>query len=188
MDESEINKLNNSSITKTHEEILEMLEEIKDLEKKYGVLDLEEPIIDNEISDFEYVRFEEVKSDIVYFKEIEEKKPSFFDRIKKFNIKTNKFKKKEETKAVQLPKNPTTFRLRLNKEGILENIDIKKPQPKKKIKLSLRKKDKKETDSSEGKSKLSKLTNGLSKIKRIIPKRGKEDSESSESESDKESE
>ena len=92
------------------------------------------------------------------------------------------------TKTIQPPKNPTTFRLRLNDEGILENIDIKKPQPRKKISLNLRKKDKKESEKSESGSKLSKLTGSLSKIKRIIPKRGKEESKDSETEPEKESE
>jgi len=188
MDETEFNELTNSSITKTHEEILKMLEEIKEFEKKYGVSESVESILEKELPDFEYVKFEEIEPDMVYFKEVE-KKPNIFEKIKKFKIDFKFLRKKELKIGFQSPKNPTTFRLRLNKEGILENIDIKKPQPKKKIKFSFRKKEKKEIENLEGKSRFLKIKNGLSKIRRIIPRRGKnEENELSEPESEKESE
>jgi hypothetical protein len=189
MDETDLNQIDNTSITKTHEEILKMLEEIKEFEKKYGIYELEETIIEKESLDFEYVKFEEIKPDLVYFKEVEEKKPNILDKIKKFKIDFKLFRKKEVTEKIQKPTNPTTFRLRVNQDGVLENIDIKKPQPKKKIRLSFKRKGKKQSDSSEGKTKLSKITNVLGKIKRIIPKRGKEEeSEPQEPDTNKDSE
>jgi hypothetical protein len=187
MDDKDFNQLNNSSITKTHEEIIEMLEEIKVFEKKYGILSPEESIIEKQQIDFEYVKFEEIKPDLVVFKEIDEKH-SIFDKIKRFKIDFKIFRKNESIEKIHPPKNPTTFRLRINKEGILENIDVKKPKPRKKIKFNFRKKDKKKSESSEEKSKFSKLINGLSKIKRIIPRKGtEEESESEKTESTEES-
>lgn len=188
MDDKDFNQLNNSSITKTHEEIVEMLEEIKGFEKKYGLLSSEESIIEEQQPDFEYVKFEEINPDLVVFKEIDEK-PSILDKIKKLKIDFKIFRKKGSIEKIQPPKNPTTFRLRINEEGILENIDFKKPQPRKKFKISLRRKDKKEKGNSGSKSKFSKIINGLNKIKRIIPKRGnEEESEPEESETGNKSE
>ncbi len=175
MNESDLNSLNKTSITKTHEEILEIIEEIKEFEKKYGEFETEDSIIGNELSELEYVTFEEIEPDLVIFKEIEEKKTDIINNKRKFKINFGKKRIKEEPDKIEKPISPTTFRLRINKEGILENIDIKKPKPRKKIKISLGKKDKEESENTEGKSKIAKLINGLSKIKRIIPKRGKEE-------------
>jgi hypothetical protein len=189
MNETDLNQIDNTSITKTHEEILEMLEEIKEFEKKYGVSDRDEPIIETEIPEIGYVKFEEIEPDLVIFKEIKEKKQNFLNKIKKIKLDFKIFRKKETQEEIHIPKNPTIFRLRINEKGVLENIDFKKPQPRKKLNISLRRKEKKDKESSEGKLKLGKLLNGLNKIKRIIPKRGKEeDSESEESEINKDSE
>jgi hypothetical protein len=189
MDETDLNQIDNSSITKTHEEILEMLEEIKEFEKKYGVYETDKSIIDTEFSEIEYVNFEEIEPDLVIFKEIKEKKANIIDRIKNLKFDFKKLRKKEAPEETRLPKNPTTFRLRINEKGVLENIDFKKPQPKKKIKINLRRKNKKEKESSEGKSKFGKIISGFNKIKRIIPKRGKEEeSETEESETSNNSE
>lgn len=189
MDKTDLDSIDNSSITKTHEEILKMLEEIKELEKKYGIYNPEEHIIGTELSEYEYVKFEEIEPDLLIFKEIEEKKSNIFEKLKNFKLDFKSIRKQEETEKIHILKNPTTFRLRLNKEGILENIDIKKPQPRKKIKISFRRKGKTKSEGSEGKSKFGKITNVLGRIKRIIPKRGKEEeSEPEESEPTDESE
>jgi len=187
MDETDLNQIDNSSITKTHEEILEMLEEIKEFEKKYGLYEIDKPIIETNFSEIEYVNFEEIEPDLVIFKEITEKKVKIIDRIKNLKFDFKKLRKKDASEEIRLPKNPTTFKLRINEKGVLENIDFKKPQPKKKIRINLRRKDKKE--SSEGKSRFGKIITGLNKIKRIIPKRGKEEeSETEESENSDDSE
>jgi hypothetical protein len=180
MDKEDLNQIDNSSITKTHEEILEMLEEIKEFEKKYGVYETEKPIIDTKFSEVDYVQFEEIEPDLVIFKEITEKKSNFINRLKNLKIDFKKLRKKEAPVEIIIPKNPTTFRLRINEKGVLENIDFKKPQPRKKFKISLRRKDKKEKEGLEGKSKFGKIITGLSKIKRIIPKKGKEEESESE--------
>ena len=54
MDKTDLDSIDNSSITKTHEEILKMLEEIKELEKKYGIYDPDEHIIETELPGYEF--------------------------------------------------------------------------------------------------------------------------------------
>ncbi|UCF49341.1 MAG: hypothetical protein JSU91_06215 [Thermoplasmatales archaeon] len=178
MNDPDLNRLNNSSITKTHEEILEMLEEIKEFEKKYGELGYEGSVIGEDLTELEYVTFEEIEPELpifneiepelLIFKEIEKVKPKRIKKIK-FKINFDKFRKKGKIEKIDRPLKPTTFRLRINKEGKLENIDIKKPQPRKKINIRFRKKDKGEAKSTEEKSKFEKLKSGLFKIKRLIP-------------------
>ena len=181
MNDPDLDRLNNTSITKTHEEILEMLEEIKEFEKKYGELGYEGSVIGEDLTELEYVTFEEIETELPIFNEIEPELPIFkeIEKLKPKIIKKNKFKikfrKKEKIEKIDRPINPTIFRLRINNEGKLENIDIKKQQPRKKINISFRKKDKGEEKSSEGKSKFDKLKSGLNKIKRLIPIRKKEE-------------
>ena len=157
------------------------------MKKKYGIFETEEPKITKEVPEIEYLTFEEIQPELPLFKEIEEKKPTIFEKSKKFKIKFGKKRDKIVPKEIKkhislIPSTPTTFRLRINKDGILENIDVKKPKPRPKIKIKFRRKEKKESEGSEEKSKFSKLKRGLSKIKRIIPKRGKEENESEETE------
>jgi len=182
MDESDLNQLDNTSITKTHEEILKMLEEIKEFEKKYGEFEPKEPIVEKVPTNLEYETFEEIKPELVFFKEVEEKKSKLFEKFKKFKTRFGKKVHREIPEIIEKPITPTTFRLRINEEGKLENIDLKKPKPRPKIKLSFRKKDKKESEESEKKSKFEKIKTVLSKMKRIIPKRKKEEEEPEESE------
>jgi len=89
------------------------------------------------------------------------------------------------------PATPTVFRLRFTEDGKLENIDLKKPKPKKEIKPILKKiKNKKKVEKKESKeinaeSKLSKLKSGLDiikKLKRVIPSRNTKEEEIEESE------
>jgi len=176
MDESDLNQLDNTSITKTHEEILKMLEEIKEFEKKYGEFELKKP------TTIEYETFKEIKPELVFFKEVEEKKYKILEKFKKFKTKFGKKVQREIPETFEKPITPTTFRLKINDEGKLENIDLRKPKPRQKIKFSFRKKDKKESGESEKKSKFEKIKTVLSKVKRIIPKRKKEEEEPEESE------
>jgi hypothetical protein len=177
MDESDLNQSSTSSISKTHKEILKMIEELKEFEKRFGDFEIEESQIETEFKEIEYVTFEEIEPDLITFEEIDENKPELNKKIKKFNLKILNKRKKDIFEKNEKPLNPATFRLRINKEGILENIDIKKAKPRSlpKIRIRIRKKDKKETETSEKKSKFSKITRSLSKIKRVIPKRGKEE-------------
>ena len=150
-------KQDNSTYIKNHEEVLSLLEEIKQFEQKYPAFEIDELTYNDELIEIE-------------------QKPEYFVPLEK---------PKE-------PATPTVFRLRFTDEGKLENIDIKKPKPKDENKPSLLKKikikkktDKKESKSSEGKSKLSGLKgslNKISKLKRIIPSGNKTDNEPAETE------
>jgi hypothetical protein len=94
-------------------------------------------------------------------------------------------------KELREPATPTVFRLRFTEDGKLENIDLKKPNPKKEIKPNLKKlipkkiTRKKEQKDNDNKSKISKLKGGLtkiSKLKKVIPSRGTKEKETTESE------
>lgn len=173
MDESDFEYSDNGSIKKTHREILKILEEIKDFENNFVEFDLEKPQVDKELIEIEYETFKEIEPELITFKEVEEKKPEF--EIKRKKVVAEKFEK---------PITPTTFRLRFNKEGNLENIDLKKPKPRSKphFRIRFRKKDQIESEVTEKKSWLAKLKSGLSKIKRAIPSRREEEEETEESE------
>ncbi len=173
MDESDLEYSDIGPIKKTHREILDKLEEIKDIEKNFVEFDIEKPQIDEELIEIEYETFEEIDPELITFKEVEEKKPDF--EIKRKKVIAEKFEK---------PITPTTFRLRINKEGNLENIDLIKPKPRSKphIRFRFRKKDQTESEVTEKKSRLAKLKSGLSKIKRAIPYRREEEEETEESE------
>jgi hypothetical protein len=171
MDESDLVYSEIGSIKKTHREILEKLEEIKDFEKNFIEFNIEKPQVDEELIEIEYETFEEIESELLTFKEVEEKKPDF--KIRRKKVITEMFEK---------PITPTTFRLRINKEGNLENIDLIKPKPRSKPHFRFRKKDQSESEVTEKKSRLAKLKSGLGKIKRAIPYRREEEEETEESE------
>lgn len=184
MDESNIDYSDTNSITKTHKEILEMLEEIKELEKKFGEFYIEEPLVEEDLIEVEYETFEEIEPELISFKEVEEKKPKFEEKIKKPKSKLKIKRKKDFAEKIEKPITPTTFRLRINKEGELENIDLKKPKPRSRrhIRIRFRKKGQTESEVTEEISRLAKLKSGLGKIKRAIPTRREEEEETEESE------
>jgi len=161
---------NNSSNIKIHDEIHELFEELKELEKKFEIFDIKKIEANEELIEFETETLEE----FLPVEDIEEiKKPKFKDEIKKLEPKTEI--KKEEIKK---PVNPATFRFRFNNEGKFENIDLKKRKLKTKSKkrfilkrIKIRKKEKTESGEIEEKSKFSKLKIGLAKLKRVIPNR-----------------
>lgn len=177
MDESDLDYSDITSIKKTHKEILEMLEEIKDYEKNFVEFDIKEPRIDEELIELEYETFQEIESELITFKEVEEKKPEF--EIKR---------KKDVVKKIEKPITPTTFRLRINEEGNLENIDLKKSEPRLKRHSRFRKKDHVDSEDIEKKSRFAKLKSVLSKIKRAIPSKKEEEEEIEETEENETSE
>ena len=196
MGESNSEQESTSSITLTHEEILEFIEEIKEFEKKFQEHGLKE-------SEGE-VEFIEIEKDIVEFAEVEQdsseqiefipvvgetKKPELKKSLKNSQISKPRYevqKEKIEEKAID----HATFKIRFNEEGELVNIDLKKHKPKpeskksfdlkklKKLRVKRKGKTEKtgaETETIEKKSKISKLKGGLSqigKLKRVIPYRG----------------
>lgn len=171
---------NNTSPARTHKEILQLLEEIKEFEKKFGEYDLETIEVDEEIIEVEH---EEPKKEEPVPPVEEIKKPKLKEKLKKLKPKHDVKKEKLVT--------PTTFKLRFNEEGKLENIDIKKfkSKPKTKRHLKLRKskvekKEKTEGEVKEETSRLSKLKGGLSKLgrlKKAIPTKSKTSEEKEES-------
>jgi len=201
MDELDSEQDNTISLAKTHEEILEILEEIKKFEKKFIGHDFEET----------EVEFIEVEEDVVEFVEVEEDKLEQFEPIPikeetkkpglKEKLKINRiFKSRSEVQKEKVEAKPisaATFKIRFDDSGELVNIDFKKPKPESKrrfnfSKLKIKRKRKnekteKETETSEKKSKFSKLKGGLGKIgklKKAIPHRGKKKEETEESEAE----
>ena len=192
MDELDSEQDDTISFAKTHEEILEMIEEIKKFEKKVIGHDFEET----------EVEFIEVDEDVVEFVEVEEDKLEQFEPIPikeetkkpglKEKLKINRiFKSRSEVQKEKVEAKPitaATFKIRFDEAEELVNIDFKKPKPKpeskrrfdlKRLRIKRRRKTEKtekETETSEKKSKFSKLNGGLGKIgklKKAIPHRGK---------------
>ena len=149
-------KEENSTSFKDHEQILAILEDLKQFEKRYPAFEIEEPILNEELFEIE-------------------PKPEKFVPFKEPIV----------------PTTPTVFRIRFTEDGKLENIDLKKPKPKKEFRFSLEKikaikrADKKEFKRNAEKSKISRLKDGLkkiSKLKKVIPSRSKNEEEPEESE------
>ncbi len=195
MEESDFKQDSNIYITKTHEEILKMLEEIKDFEKKYQGYDLEK------IEETE--EFFEVENDLVEFFEVEEDtlkqfepvslkqdliKPILKNKIRKRRIFKVRIRRKPKIKKAKIETktiNPATFKIRFNENGELVNIDLKKPKlkPNSKKHLRIRKtkiKTEEKIENEDKKSKILKLKAGLSKIgylKKVIPHKKKKEEE-----------
>ena len=203
MNELDSEQDNTIFFTKKHEEILEIIEEIKRFEKKYQTYDLKESDLDIEFIEVEQdvVDFIEVNEDIVEFSEVEQenlekvKSISIVKDIKKLGLKDKFIKifpskigaeiKQEKIKQKDIT--PATFRIRFNENGELENIDLKKSKPKLKSekhfifkKFSFKRMENNEKTESklvEKNSKISKLKGGLGrlgKLKKVIPSRKKE--------------
>jgi len=188
MDESNPHKEGNSSLTLTHEEILELIEEIKELEKKYPGNNTEEP----ELKEFIEIE-QEIPSEQVEFISVEEEpeKPGLIQGFKKSQILKNKPKLKSEVPKKDIT--PATFKIRVNDEGKLVNIDLKKSKVKSEAKkpINLKKFNifKKKTKNKEKKSMVSRMKGGLrsvGKLKRVIPFRRELSEETDESETEEE--
>lgn len=153
---------------KTHEEINQLLEEIKEFENRYKEFDFKKIEIEEEIVEVKEPKIEEK----VIVEKHTPKKSKIKDKLGKLKINRNPLKEK----IVE----PATFKLRFNEMGKLENIDIKKFEPKKSTKklFNFRKKKTKNdgAEVKENTSKFSKLKGSLgkiAKIKKIIPSRSK---------------
>ena len=191
------------SVTKTHAEIIEMIEEIKKYENKFQKFDLEIIESDKELIDLEpeILEFTEVENDIVHFIEVDKDKLEQFGLVqpdqrkqKKKVKKRIKFrflnpKKKDENKIGEVRViNPTIFKLRINEEGKLINTELKAPKvpsnsKKGKFlkKISIKKGKKSKTETSEEKQKTSKIKEGLRKLgrlKKAIPTKSKKENKS----------
>lgn len=200
MDELDLKQDNTISFAKTHEEILEMIEEIKKFEKKFIGHDFEETEVEFIAVDEDVVEFIEVEEDkLEQFEPIsigqETKKPGLKEKLKISKIFKARTKvQKEEVEAK--PITAATFKIRFNEAGELVNIDLKKPKPRpeskkrfnlKKIMIIRRgkteekaEKTEKEAETTEKKSKISNLKRGLGKIgilKKAIPHRRKKKEE-----------
>ena len=199
-----LDKEDNSSATLTHEEILKLIDEIKRFENNFSVSrseeeDLKEFIeVDPEIKTNE-LEFIEVKhenlDDKIEFAPIDYKinKSGLKEGIKK--ILKSKIKEKPSSEFQKKNIASTTFKIRLNDEGNLVNLDIKKAEPKpestKRFNLPNLKiiKNKAKKESKEKKSMVSKLKGGLvhvGKLKKVIPFRRESGEETEESELEEE--
>jgi len=167
----ETNQERDTSEFRSHEEILELIDVIKDLENSFEEFELEEPEKEEE--------------------ELIEVNP---EEITPIPIKTDEeVKQKKQKKHGSKPVIHTSFKVRFDESGELVNLDLRKTkkEPEKKKKISLkrlgkgRKKEKTENTESEEKSKKSKLKSGLGKIgklKKVIPSRGKKTEEAKSAE------
>lgn len=190
MDELDLELDNNISFVKKHEEILEMIEEIKIFEKKFIRHDFEE-------TELEFI---EVEEDVLEFIEVEEDKLEQFEttpmkKVKKKLKNDRILNASSEVQKEKIQANPTmaaTFKIRFDDTGELVNIDFKKSKPKPEsnrlLKFSkfrinkngINEKTETEIGNSKKKSKFLKLKVGLGKIgklKKAIPTREKKEDE-----------
>ena len=159
-----------NSYIKDHSEILKEIIELKEIEETITKFDISDLLIENE--------FIEIDNDLEEFQEIKPKiKPEPINKpktVKTIKIRKPKFIKSKEKKKVQKTLNPTVFHLKINNDGKLENLDIKKPKIKDKKKNNFilkRFKDKKvkTTDKKVKKIKIPNFKNGILKIRKAIP-------------------
>lgn len=147
---------------KSHEEILELFDEIKIFEDSIVEFVIEETK-------------RKVEEDLI---EGESEIPKI---VKPIPIKVKKDKTKHIVKPFYKTETPATFKIRFNDEGKLINLDFKKvnpsieSKPKKKFSIknlkSSRSRKKEKSESKEGKLKGS--FGKLSKLKKVIPSKGK---------------
>lgn len=195
MGESELEEKEGSSVTKSHKEIIELLEEIKEFEREYGLLEIEPEFIEVEE---DIVEFVEVEPDIVEKIELVDSETDYETQEKtkkrrKFKIKYRtraEVKKWREKRGEERKENiPATFRIRFDNEGDLVNIDlsqIKKKPKSKKVNSQIKKGEKSEFKDPdkimEKESKMSKIRRGLSILKRSISQKEETIEEEEESE------
>jgi len=185
------------SYAKTHEEILRMIEEIKEFENRYPEYYFDTPEFGEELVEVDhdgiefieknqnFVEFVEVDHEpLVEFKEIpfeQDTQPLEFEEIPsksklsrlRFSTKPHGQKNIHEIRAA-------TFKIRFDENGNFINVDIKKPKAKEKsesekkfnIKNIIKRKGKGEksdkgSEGKEEKSKGSKLKGGLGKIGKL---------------------
>lgn len=169
---------NISSPVKTHEEILELIEEIKEFENRFPDFDRggKWETIEPEIT------VTEQKPIPIKTEEYEKKsRKHIFFRIKR--------RSKSEVPKLKRERKATTIKLRIGEEGKLVNTDIRKTKPKKakedKPKFNIRKilsrkkeetsetlrEQKSEEDKRISLSKIKNIFGGIGKLKNVIPGR-----------------
>ena len=170
---------------KSHEDILQLIQEIKEIEKEFDRIEIDQPLLEEWKTVTPDTIAEEAKP-IPIKSEIEEgeKKKRALFRLKK--------RSRTEVKRINIEKKYATFKIRFDEQDNLVNLDFKKPKPKAekakgKFKLplnlkKLRRKGKGEAETTEeapaeGKKgigeKLKGIFGGIGKIKNAIPGRGK---------------
>jgi len=159
---------NNSSNTQLNDEIYELFEELKILEKKFEIFEIKKIEEKEDLIQVETENLEE----FLPIEDVEEIKKSIF----KHKIKKLEPKSEIKIEKIKKPIDPVTFRFRYNNEGKFENIDLKKRNLKTKSKkrfilnrIKIRKKEKYLSGETEEKSKFSRLKKVLVKLKRVIP-------------------
>ena len=161
------------SETKTHEEILVIIKEIKGLEEKFMSGDF--------FKDYQ-IEFLEVEDEFIEIEHppIEQREHIIFEEVT--------VEDEVETELEEKIIYPAVFRIRFNEEGKLENLDLKKAKPKPHLKSDLKKlkvlkKIKiigRKGESRIEKVRLSKIKDTIgkiSKIRNVIPGIGKKEEE-----------
>ena len=179
---------------KSHEEILQLIQEIKDIEKNFDEIEIEEPLI----QEWEAVTTDEAKP-IPIKSEIDESKDK-----KRFSFRLKK-RSRTEVKRLNIEKKYATFKIRFDEQDNLVNLDFRKPKPKSekakgKFKLpmnlkKLRRKGKVEAETTEEApseekkgiaGKIKGILGNIGKIKNAIPGRGKKAEEAPKEETEEE--
>lgn len=178
------------SSVKTHAEIVELINELKNLEERYGEFVIEDVEVSEESEELIEVEHSELEQPEQIGAKAEIKRPGLTKKLKKYKVFRIKVRNKSDIKPVK----SATFKIRFDNSGNLVNTDFRKIEPKEPSKLktkivgklpSLKRKGEKGKSESkevqEKKSKVSKLKGGLgkiSKLKNVIPSRGKKEKKS----------
>jgi len=106
-------------LVKSHEEILQLIDEIKEIENNFDEIEVGEPLL----QEWKTVASEEakpipIKSEV---EESKEKKRSRFRLRKRSRL---------EVKRIEREKRYATFKFRFDDDGNLVNLDFRKPKPK----------------------------------------------------------
>jgi hypothetical protein len=170
---------------KSHDEILELLKEIKKFEDENTLPEFKQ---ESKNIEQDLVNFIDLDKDFVEFIDLDPGLSKDMKPVGEVKVEQNqlinkkkqrfkiKFRSRLEAKKWRKQKNkenkkinPATFRIRFDKEGKLVNIDFnkKKPKPKKQSKKIKEKKEK--SKDSEKLSKIDRLKKVFTVLKRIIP-------------------
>lgn len=185
MGEPELGDKREFQAVKSHDDILELLKEIKKIEEVYNPSGFKpEPenieqdlmkFIDLDQNFVEFVDLKpEINKDIKPIEEIKEKEDQLITKKKqRFKLKfrnrleAKKWRKDKDTENKKI--DPATFRIRYDKEGNLVNIDFNKIKAKSKKPSKKIKEKKGKSQDSEKLSKLDRLKKVFTVLKRIIP-------------------
>lgn len=185
MGEPELVEKREFQTVKSHDDILELLKEIKKIEEVYNPAEFKpEPenieqdlmkFIDLDQNFVEFVDLKpEINKDIKPIEEVKEKEDQLITKKKqRFKLKfrnrleAKKWRKDKDTENKKI--DPATFRIRYDKEGNLVNIDFKKIKTKPKTPSKKTKEKKEKSQDSEKLSKLDSLKKVFTVLKRIIP-------------------